>query len=101
MLNALSINKDIDTVIIWKLSRLSRNMVDLAFTINHLEKNNVNLISISDSLDTGSSMGKGIVYIARVFAEIERDNILENCHMGMQQRATEGKWNGCISGDNS
>lgn len=94
MLNDIEKQKNIDTVIVWKLSRLSRSMVDLANTVSFLEKNNVNLICITQGIDTSTAMGKSFVYMAGIFAEIERDNIIETCRMGMKQRAMQGLWNG-------
>ena len=94
MLNDISKDRNINTVIVWKLSRLSRSMADLANTVTFLEKYNVNLICITQGIDTASPMGKSFVYMSGIFAEMERDNIIETCKMGMKQRAIDGKWNG-------
>lgn len=94
MLHDISKDKNINTIIVWKLSRLSRSMTDLTNTISFLEKHNVNLICINPGIDISSSMGKIFVYMTGIFAEMERDNIIETCKMGMKQRALDGKWNG-------
>ena len=94
MLNDISKDKNIDTVVVWKLSRLSRNMADLATTVEFFEKYNVNLICITQGIDTSNPMGENFVYMAGMFAKMERDNIIETCKMGMKQRALEGGWNG-------
>lgn len=94
MLNDISRDMNIRTVIVWKLSRLSRSMADLANTVTFLEKYNVNLICITQGIDTANPMGKSFVYMSGIFAEMERDNIIETCKMGMKQRAIDGKWNG-------
>lgn len=94
MLNDISKDKSIHTVIVWKLSRLSRSMADLANTVTYLEKYNVNLICITQGINTENPMGKSFVYMSGIFAEMERDNIIETCKMGMKQRAVDGKWNG-------
>ncbi|GFR36264.1 recombinase family protein [Thermobrachium celere] len=97
MLNDIVRNKNkdnIDTIIVWKLSRLSRNMIDLAKIIEFLYKENINLICISEGIDTNNSLGKGFLYMTGIFAEMERDSIVENCKLGMKERALSGKWNG-------
>jgi len=94
MLSDISEKKEINSVIVWKLSRLSRKMTHLVNTIEFFEKYNVNLISITDGIDTSNKYGKSFVFMAGIFAEIERDNIVETCKMGMKERATQGKWNG-------
>lgn len=86
--------KGINTVIVWKLSRLSRNVRDLANIVDVLEKNNVNLICITQNIDTSTPMGKSFVYMSAIFAEMERDNIVEQAKMGMKQRALDGYRNG-------
>ena len=94
MLNDISKDNNIHSVIVWKLSRLSRSMSDLASTVSFLEKHSVNLICITQGIDTSNPMGKSFVYMSGIFAEMERDNIIETCKMGMKQRATNGRWNG-------
>lgn len=94
MMHDISINKKIDTVVVWKLSRLSRNMNDLTNVIELFEEHNVNLESVNDNIDTSGKGGKLILYITGIIAEMERDGIIENCKMGMKQRALEGEWNG-------
>lgn len=94
MLNDISRDKNIDTVVVWKLSRLSRNMVDLSTTVEFFGKYNVNLICITQGIDTSNAMGENFVYMSGIFAKMERDNIVETCKMGMKQRALEGDWNG-------
>lgn len=86
--------KNINTVVVWKLSRFSRNVRDLANIVDILEKNNVNLICITQNIDTSNQMGKMFVYMSAIFAEMERDNIVEQAKMGMKQRALNGYRNG-------
>lgn len=52
--------KNINTVVVWKLSRLSRNVRDLANIVDILERNNVNLICITQNIDTSTPMGKSL-----------------------------------------
>lgn len=93
MLNDISKDKNIDTVVVWKLSRLSRNMNDLTSVIKFFEDYNVSLKSVNDNIDTEKG-GKLLLYLTGTVAEMERDGIIENCKMGMRERAMQGKWNG-------
>jgi len=86
--------KNIKTIVTFKLSRISRNVRDVANLVDFLEKNDVNLVCIQDNIDTRTPMGKVFVYLAAVFAEMERDNIVEFGKMGQKQRALKGYWNG-------
>lgn len=85
---------NIKTIITFKLSRISRNVRDVANLVDFLEKNNVNLVCIQDNIDTRTPMGKVFIYLAAIFAEMERDNIVEFGKMGQKQRALNGYWNG-------
>ena len=95
MINNIKINhKEIHAIVIYKLSRISRNMADLVNIVTLLESYNVNLISIEDNIDTSSPMGKTMFYLLGAFAEMDRENIISNCKMGMKERAMKGLWNG-------
>ncbi|PKM93537.1 MAG: hypothetical protein CVU84_15275 [Firmicutes bacterium HGW-Firmicutes-1] len=93
MLRDIKVN-NIDAIIIWKLSRISRNMGDLVDIVKHLQKNDVVLISITDKIDTSTNMGRFFFYLVGAFAEMERENIVVQSRLGMKKRAEEGKWNG-------
>lgn len=93
MLKFVSKN-DTYAIVIYKLSRISRNMRDLVNIIDYLRKCDVHLISVCDNIDTSTSMGMSFLYLLGIFAEMDRENILSNCKMGMRQRAIDGLWNG-------
>lgn len=83
MINDIKNNSnEIDAIIIYKLSRISRNMADMVNIVSLLEGYNVNLISVEDNIDTSSPMGKTIFYLIGAFAEMDRENIVSNCKMG-------------------
>ena len=95
MLRDIKTNKDnIDAVIIWKLSRISRNMMDLIDIVRFLHENNIIIISITDNIDTSSTIGKFFMYLVGIFAEMERENIVSQAKNGMKKRAADGLWNG-------
>lgn len=96
IVNALRYIKeeDIKYLIVWKLSRLSRKVSDIVEIAEILEQHNSNLISIKDNIDTSTPMGKPFLYIAGIFAEIERENMIIQVKGGMIEKAREGYWNG-------
>lgn len=88
-------NKKIDTVIVYKLDRLSRSQKD---TLNIIEdifiKNNINFISINENFDTSTPFGKAMIGILSVFAQLERDTIKERMRLGAIGRARDGYFHG-------
>lgn len=85
---------EVNYVLVWKLSRLSRNMKDLVNTIDFLEKHNVNLKTLNEGIDTSTQAGKSFILMSGIWAEMERENIVSQCRLGMKQRAKEGNYNG-------
>ncbi|MEM5621503.1 recombinase family protein [Bacillus thuringiensis] len=81
-------------VIVWKISRLARNTIDLLKIVEELHKNNVIFRSYSESFETETPMGKFALQMMGAVAELERNTIVDNVKLGMTQRAKEGKWNG-------
>lgn len=90
------INKDkVDTILVWKVDRLSRNSADALALINNLLKpNNKKLIITSIDIDSSTSNGYMFISLLSTFAEYERASINDRVNIGMQKRAEEGKWNG-------
>lgn len=84
----------VDYLIIYKLSRLSRNFDDLHDITKKLKENETILISIQDNIDTSTAMGGYFLVFAGIFAEMERENIITQVRGGMSQKAREGEWNG-------
>lgn len=88
-------NNEVDTILIYKLDRLSRSQKDTLYMIEELFiKHNTALISLSESFDTSTAFGRAMVGILSVFAQLERENFRERSKLGMIQRAKEGKWCG-------
>ncbi len=87
-------NSKIHAIVVYKLSRISRNMRDLVNIVNFLKECNVHLISIEDNIDTSTPMGMTFLYLIGAFSEMDRENIISNCKMGMKERALNGLWNG-------
>lgn len=84
-----------DSVVVYKLDRLSRSQKDTLTLIEDiLLKNGVDFVSMSENFDTATPFGRAIIGILAVFAQLEREQIRERMIMGKDARAKEGKWNG-------
>ncbi|WP_433959348.1 recombinase family protein [Cytobacillus horneckiae] len=82
---------NIDAVIVYKLDRLSRSQKDtLQLIEEHFLKNNIDFISITETLDTSTPFGKAMIGILSVFAQLERETIAERMRMGHIKRAENG-----------
>lgn len=89
-------NNKFQAVLVWKISRLSRNMLDTLTLLDLFEANDVKFISYSENFDTGTPIGRLVVQLMASIAEMERNTLSENVKLGMKQRAYEGYWNGGI-----
>jgi DNA invertase Pin-like site-specific DNA recombinase len=87
-------SKKIDVLICYRLDRISRSVADFSSTLELLQKHNVNFISIKEQFDTSTPMGRAMIYIASVFAQLERETIAERVKDNMLQLAKMGKWSG-------
>lgn len=83
-------------VLVWKISRLSRNMLDTLVLLEKFEVYDVKFISYSENFDTATPIGKLVVQLMASIAEMERNTLSENVKLGMTQRAKEGNWNGGV-----
>ena len=91
--------KDLDTykfeyIVCYRLDRLSRNVSDFSGLIEKLNNKGVNLICIKEHFDTSSPMGKAMMYITSVFAQLERETIAERVRDNMHMLARTGRWLG-------
>jgi len=82
--------RDGDSLVIYKLDRLGRNMKDLLAIIEQLQQQNVSLVSLRDNIDTSSTTGKLIMHIFASLAEFERDLIRERSAEGRREAKKKG-----------
>ncbi|GKU24022.1 recombinase family protein [Clostridium folliculivorans] len=83
-----------NVLICYRLDRISRNVADFSTTLDMLQKYNINFISIREQFDTTTPMGRAMIYIASVFAQLERETIAERVRDNMLQLAKSGRWLG-------
>lgn len=81
-------------VIVYKIDRISRNLVDFSLMYDDFKYNRVTFISLNEQFDTSSAIGEAVLKIILVFAELERKLTSERVKDIMIGRANEGKWNG-------
>ena len=85
----------VDMVLVYKLDRLSRSQKDTLYLIEDIFlKNNVGFVSMNENFDTSTPLGKAMIGILSVFAQLEREQIKERMAMGNIGRAKEGRWRG-------
>lgn len=85
----------ISHVIVYKLDRLSRSQKDTLYLIEDVfNPHGVDFISLNESMDTSTPMGKLMLGILSAFAQLERENIRLRTRMGMKERVKSGLWMG-------
>lgn len=85
----------IDTVLVFKLDRISRSQKDTLYLIEEVfNKYGVGFISIRENFDTTTPFGKAMIGVLSVFAQLERETILERTRLGLKKRAEDGYWRG-------
>lgn len=83
----------IDVIVVWKLNRWGRSTVDLLLTLDDLAAHRVAFVSLSEQLDLTSPAGRMMAGILAVFAQFEREMLVENVKAGIAAyRARHNKW---------
>lgn len=83
-----------DFVICYRLDRISRNVSDFSALVEDLNDRNISLVCIKEEFDTSKPMGKAMMYIASVFAQLERETIAERVRDNLMMLARTGRWLG-------
>lgn len=83
-----------DILVIWRISRLSRDLSDLLEMVQTLKRNNISLHSVADHFDSDSDYGNFTLQIMGAAAQLERDYIADNAKAGSIERSRQGIWNG-------
>lgn len=81
-------------LLVWKIDRISRNLLDFTNMYEELKDYNVTFISKNEQFDTSTAMGEAMLKIILVFAELERKLTGERVYSIMLSRAEKGLWNG-------
>jgi DNA invertase Pin-like site-specific DNA recombinase len=85
---------DVDRVVFWRLDRLYRGVVGFARVLEATQKAGVELVSVSESFDTASPMGRAMVWITATFAQLESDVLSERASAMHAYLRENGRWPG-------
>lgn len=79
-----------DTLVVWKLDRLGRSVAELIQLMAFFEKWKINFVSLQDSIDTRTAMGKFMFHLLASLAQLERDLTAERTKAGMEAARKRG-----------
>lgn len=86
--------KRFQQVVVYRLDRISRNIVDFMTITEKLQSSGIGFISINERFDTTTPMGRAMMQIAAVFAQLERETIAERVQDNMLMLSYTGRWLG-------
>lgn len=94
--NAMNFVREGDTLVVWRLDRLGRDMKDLISIVNELNDRGIRFHSLQEniSMDRVSSAGQLIFHLFATFAEFERNLILERSAAGRAAARARGRYGG-------
>lgn len=84
----------LDVVMVYKLDRISRNVQDFSNTFAVFQEHGVGFVSVKESFDTSTPIGRTVMYILAAFAQLERENTSERVSDSMLEMAKCGYWTG-------
>jgi DNA invertase Pin-like site-specific DNA recombinase len=83
-----------DTLVVYKLDRLARSTMKLIQVLDEIQTKGAHLVSINDSIDTTTAAGKALFGMLAVFAEFERNIIIERTQAGLKAARARGRVGG-------
>ncbi len=86
--------KEGDVLVVWKLDRLGRSLLDLIGIVTELAKRGVGFMSITENIDTTTPGGKLVFHIFGALAEFEREMIRERTVAGLNAARKQGRMGG-------
>ncbi|WP_280448460.1 recombinase family protein [Nocardia brasiliensis] len=84
----------IDVLLVYRVDRFSRNLRDMVTLLDELEQCDVVFRSATEPFDTSTPMGRMLVQMLGMFAQFERDTIIDRVISGMERKAAKGLWKG-------
>ena len=81
-------------IVVWRLDRWGRSLVDLIATLQELTALKVGFVSLSEALDLTTPSGRAFAGMLAVFAEFERDILRDRVKAGIAQARKEGRPHG-------
>ena len=90
-LMAAARRRDIDAVLVWRLDRWGRSLVDLVVTLKELSELGVGFVSLTEALDLTTPTGRAMAGLLSVFAEFEHEILRERIRAGIAEAKLKGK----------
>ena len=87
-------SRRVDCVVVYKVDRLSRSLLDFARLLSLFEKRAVSFVSVTQELNTSTSLGRLTLHILLSFAQFEREIISERTRDKMSAARRKGQWLG-------
>lgn len=84
----------LDVVMVYKLDRISRNVQEFSTMYDTMQSHSVSFVSVKESFDTSTSIGRTVMYILASFAQFERETTSERVADNMEQLGSAGVWTG-------
>jgi len=86
--------REVDTILVWRLDRWGRSVEDLVGTLRELQDLGVGFVSFKEALDLTTPTGRAMAALLAVFAEFEREILRERVKAGIAQARQTGKPHG-------
>lgn len=83
-----------DTLVVWRLDRLGRNLADLVSLVANLEQRKIHFESLTEKIETGSPSGRLVFHVFAALAEFERNLIRERTVAGLKSARARGRKGG-------
>lgn len=83
-----------DSLVVWKLDRLGRSVHNLVLLISEISAKGAHFRSLTDNIDTGTSIGRFFFHIMSALAEMERELIVERTRAGLAAARAKGRIGG-------
>lgn len=78
------------TLVVWKLDRVSRSLIDLLTLMQRIEKDKIAFRSLTETIDTSSPLGRVFIAMLGAFAQFERDTIQARIKAGVDRSIAKG-----------
>ena len=93
-MNCMKFLRKGDTLVIWKIDRLSRSFKELFAITDTLKERGIELMIVTQNIDTGTPMGKFMFNLLGIMAEFERDMTIERTMAGLKVAREKGRIGG-------
>lgn len=90
MMELLKYAREGDTVVVWRIDRLGRSLLDVLATVHDMRDQGISVRSISDGIDPSTTSGRLMLNMLATLAEYERELIVERVNAGIAASRASG-----------